>query len=344
MKFGGATFSKRQPLPPSLHPDDLPYVIIDNGISYLYYPRDKIATDEFTTVYFGEAFKGPRKVKDVVVKIVSADSYEETSQLKNENIVFGQLYNSAVRPYIPEIYLFRVSSGTRPYYTLISERVGPSLETFINKQLSIKTCLSILYQGIEALEALHNTGFVHDDIKSGNMCIGLSDPQNLKLIDLGLCMKFMESATGIPRYEDRDNGSPYYVSPDIWYGRNVQPVSRKHDLQSLLYVFLELYHGTLPWRSIRLEGVEYKFVAGRKKQIADQKQIFIVQQIDNILDPKAREILIYYYNLVWSTGPFDKPNYKKLKAAVKRYPGFTRDIILSRRNLYGNRKKNKGKS
>lgn len=339
MKFGGATLSRTQPVPPQVNPDDLPYVLMDNRISYLYYPKDRIATDEYTTVYFGEAFKGSRKVKDVVVKIVSADSFEETSQLKNENLVFQQLYKTAVSPYIPEVYVFRVSSSTRRHYTLISERVGPSLESFIDKQLSIKTCLSILYQGIEALEALHSTGYVHDDIKSGNMCIGLGDPQNLKLIDLGVSMKFMESASSVPRYEDRHNGSPYYVSPEIWYGRDLQPVSRKHDLQSLLYVILELYNGSLPWKSLRIEGAPYKYVAGIKKKIAEQKEIFIVREIYNISDRRAREILIYYYDFVWSLGPFQNPGYRNLKSAIRRYPGFTRDIVISRRNSHGYRKK-----
>ena len=37
------------------------------------------------------------------------------------------------------------------------------------------------------------------------------------------------------------------------------------------------------------------------------------------------------YTIVWNTGLFKKPPYKKLMNRIKRYPGFTRDIVISPR-------------
>jgi serine/threonine protein kinase len=231
------------------------------------------------------------------------------------------------------------SKPTDKYYTLIMQRVGPSIEQISkNKRLSALTCLAILYQAVEALQALHEENIVHGDIKPGNMCIGLRDPQNLKLIDLGISSRYSTDREAWPRLENRINGTPYYVSPEIWFGKDLAPVSRKHDLQSMLYTVLELYNGRLPWRDIKLEGIKWEQVAAARKQIADYKETAVVAEIDKIQDPFLVKVLINYFRNVWNLGARETPRYKKLMNGITRYPGFTRDIV-TRPAAFGKKRK-----
>ena len=283
-KFGGIVFSKNK------------NTISHYGFKIIYDPVSKIKTDPFTTIYFGEIF-GKTKIDNVVIKIVK-DSCKEQSQLKNELSIFMRTEGKEISRFIPKKYAF-ISNETESI--LVTENVGPSLEQLLKKvhRLPIQTCLSILYQGIEALQALNNAGFVHNDIKTGNICMSNG---NIKLIDFGITWKFAENKYGYQAMQNYINGSPYYVSPEIFYGKKSSPTSRKHDLQSLLYVILELANGTLKWKELHYL---------KRKQIADLKDVFIVSEIYKIPEP-FRNILIKYYNRVWNLKPYQAPDYKKL--------------------------------
>ena len=330
-KFGGLAVSKQL----SNLPFSGMHFMERWGLNYIYYEKDKIMSDPDTSIYFGRVTDNTgNKIDDIVVKVVSENS-REVEQLMNENNKLNIIETTSVAKYIPRKYDFIVPEYSHDNtYKLIMQRVGKSLESISAKQkISAKTCLSIMYQAIEALQALHEAGvgFAHNDIKPGNMCIGLKDPNNLKLIDLGISEQYSKLRENYPRVQNRINGSPYYVSPEIWYGKDFMPVSRKHDLQSLLYVILELYHGSLPWKNITMQGVNWSQVPAARKQIADYKDTAVVSEIDKIRDPEFVNVLIQYYTIVWNTGLFKKPGYKKLMNRIKRYPGFTRDIVISPR-------------
>jgi len=338
--FGGLAVSKMVKTLPKQ------YVLERHGRYYVYSEKDKIMSDPYTSIYFGKMldYTG-NPLDEVVVKIVSMKSLDEVNQVYNESSMLNIISDSRASKYIPVKYEYLPALYDK-YYVLIMQRVGPSIERLSkNKLFSAQTCLAILYQAIEALEALHEQNIVHSDIKPGNMCIGLRDPQNLKLIDLGISSRYSTGKEAWPRLENRINGTPYYVSPEIWFGKDFAPVSRKHDLQSMLYTVLELYNGRLPWRDIRLQDVKWEQVPALRKQIADYKETAVVAEIDKIQDPYLVNILINYYRSVWSLGARETPKYKKLMNGIRRYPGFTRDIdIITRTQSFGKKKKNKIKT
>jgi hypothetical protein len=112
-----------------------------------------------------------------------------------------------------------------------------------------------------------------------------------------------------------------YVTPDIFYLRGKAQLSRKHDLQSLLYVVLELANGTLKWKQDSKKV--YKDFMLQRKHIADLKDTFVVHEIDQISNQDFRNVLIYYYSYVWNLKVFQKPDYTRLLNRIKRVPGFT---------------------
>lgn len=335
-RFGGLAVSKMVKPLPGQHVIKTRY-----GYYYVYSEKDKIMSDPDTSIYFGTMLDHTGNYLDeVVVKIVNAHSFE-VDQIYNENIMLKAISETRASNYIPVMYEYLPPAKAEDkYYILIMQRVGPSIEQISkNKKLSALTCLAVLYQGVEALQALHEQNIVHSDIKPGNMCIGLRDPQNLKLIDLGISSRYSTGKEAWPRLENRINGSPYYVSPEIWFGKDLAPVSRKHDLQSLLYTVLELYNGKLAWRSVKLEGIKWEQVPAARKQIADYKETAVVAEIDKIQDAMLVNVLINYFRNVWSLGPRETPKYKKLLKSIRRYPGFTRDIVINTRPAaFGKRK------
>ena len=206
LRFGGIAPSKPKTI--------TEITIIDFGVKYTYSKKNKIQTDQHTAIYFGL-----RNGKDnVVIKIVK-DSYTEVSQLMNERNVYYYLQPGK---HFPKFYTFIPPKENGPMeYTLITEQFGPSLENLLEryKKMDLPFCLNVLYQGIEALEQLHSIGYVHNDIKTGNMCIGLNDPENIKLIDFGITWRYPENKKDYSKALHKITGTPYYVSPEIFYGK-----------------------------------------------------------------------------------------------------------------------------
>jgi serine/threonine protein kinase len=299
--------------------------IHDYDVYYEYDPtQNRIVTDEYTSVYFGKQYdKDGNELNDVAVKIVE-NNETEISQVMTENSVLKRI-ESSTNPYpscIPKLYAFKVQY---PKYILITERFGPSLEALLKKRgkFSPSECVSILYKGIVALKVLHETGFVHNDIKPGNLCMGLHDPDNLKIIDFGISWTYPISKNDFSIPHNKINGTPYYVTPEIFHGKNKAVVSRHHDLQNLLYVILELANGYLPWKSVNLKGVSHHNWMSQRKEIADSKEIMVLSQIDKIADEHCRKILVEYFRIVfdskWRNNPYTRPDYTKLEKLCIRY-------------------------
>lgn len=78
---------------------------------------------------------------------------------------------------------------------MIMDLLGKSLDYHFSqnsKKFSLKTVVKIGIQLIDRIEALHQRGFLHRDIKPDNIMVGLNEKSNtIYLIDLGLSKRFM---------------------------------------------------------------------------------------------------------------------------------------------------------
>ena len=58
---------------------------------------------------------------------------------------------------------------------IVMQRLGKSMQSFIkkyNKKLSLKTIIHISIQLINRLQAVHDLGFVYNDLKPDNILVG----------------------------------------------------------------------------------------------------------------------------------------------------------------------------
>uniref|UniRef100_A0A915PIY7 non-specific serine/threonine protein kinase n=1 Tax=Setaria digitata TaxID=48799 RepID=A0A915PIY7_9BILA len=136
---------------------------------------------------------------------------------------------------------------------------------------SFETTLRIAVHCLFAIKLLHEIGFVHRDVKPGNMVIGINgrDCRTIFMIDYGMVRSFVledsnkKVALRKPRKRVLLRGTLRYCSPNV-HRRMEQ--GRNDDLLSLLYMLIELCSG-LPWNSIKDEKVLLKM----KESIAADK-------------------------------------------------------------------------
>ena len=107
--------------------------------------------------------------------------------------------------------------------------------------VSIRKALDIITQAAEALEAAHNKGILHRDVKSANIMVSMEG--NVKVMDFGLA--HLEERSQLTR-TGTTMGTLAYSSPEQLVG---SPVDRRSEIFSLGVVFYELLTGQLPFKS-----------------------------------------------------------------------------------------------
>jgi len=135
---------------------------------------------------------------------------------------------------------------------LVMPRYGTDLQTVLDdskSSLSLESASSIATQIINSLEYLHSMGYVHKDLKGNNMIFtrdqsGVND--KIFLVDYGLASRYIHMGIHRPFEPDARSaheGTLEYVSRDGHLGC----VSRRGDMECMVYVIIEWLGGTLPW-------------------------------------------------------------------------------------------------
>ena len=134
---------------------------------------------------------------------------------------------------------------------MVTDLLGPTLEDLFRlcgRKFSLKTTLMLFYQMLDRVGHIHDTQFIHKDIKPENMLMGMGDDSNtLFLIDYGISRSFIDPKTNkhIPFVTYRNLvGTCRYVSYNSHKGFEL---SRRDDLISIGYVAINWVKGKLPW-------------------------------------------------------------------------------------------------
>ncbi|KRX49417.1 putative serine/threonine-protein kinase [Trichinella murrelli] len=166
---------------------------------------------------------------------------------ENEVQILQKFMNSGSR-HCPKLFY---SSKDDMYVYISMEILGVPLKTYRYKSKRKKlstACVSLIaIQCIEALRDLHEAGYLHLDLSPTNLLLGLdSDANRIFLIDFGLSKAITDDCCYFTT--DHFFGTQCYASISM---HNLQPIGRKDDLLSLLYVLTELLTGSLPWETVK---------------------------------------------------------------------------------------------
>jgi len=134
---------------------------------------------------------------------------------------------------------------------------GPNLEQYLREyrgqRIPWREALALLLPALAALHAVHQQGYVHRDIKTGNILITrpAGHPATAIVIDLGLVKpdRALRTADSPPTTEvGRMLCTPGYTSPEQAAGH---PVDRRSDIYSMAITLYRVLAGRLPFHDAR---------------------------------------------------------------------------------------------
>ena len=246
--------------------------------------------------------------EEVAVKL------EHISQTKKKKLDFEykclkHLQNNSMMPKV----MYYGQEGE--YHVLVMELLGPSLEdlfTFCQKKFSLKTGCLLADQMISCIEHIHENDIVHRDIKPTNVVMGLGVRYNVvNIIDFGLAKRLTNSKTSkhISFRDDHKHlvGTPLFASINAHHGIEI---SRRDDLESILYCLIYLIKGELPWSKKCNSATTEE---SRLEEVKIIKLSTPVEQLCYTLPPEFRTFLNYCRSLQFK----DRPNYAYLRQLIK---------------------------
>jgi len=151
-----------------------------------------------------------------------------------------------------------ISSGKKEKYSyMVMTLFGASLYRLFKRckrHFTISTQVRLGIQILYGLKQLHEVGYIHRDIKPGNLAVGREGPEArmLHLLDFGLAREYVLRIDGKveirrPREHARFRGTSRYCSSTV-HSRSEQ--GRSDDLWSMMYVIAEM-RGELPWVNLK---------------------------------------------------------------------------------------------
>jgi serine/threonine protein kinase len=202
----------------------------------------KLGVGGMGVVYEAEDTRLPRRVALKFLSQELVGDPEASRRLQREADIIARLNH----PNICTIYEIDEHEGGR---FIVMERVnGQNLKLHMARTtLSDQEIVDMARQVAMALQAAHEEGIVHRDIKPGNIMVG--DDGVVKVLDFGLARRFMMPETGeVTMYGSTIPGRPLgtanYMAPErIAQG----PLDPRSDLFSLGVVIYEMATGRLPF-------------------------------------------------------------------------------------------------
>lgn len=175
--------------------------------------------------------------RSVALKVMSASLSHETAYTKRflkEARIIAQLNH----PNIIVIYDYGVEDSQ--HFITMEHLTGGSLVKKIQQGMTVRSAVGVLQDLARALGFAHARGYIHRDIKPGNILF--REDGSTVLSDFGLAKGVSEAtqltASGIAM------GTPAYMSPEQAYG---DEVDARSDLYSLGCVFYFMLTGSKPF-------------------------------------------------------------------------------------------------
>lgn len=138
------------------------------------------------------------------------------------------------------VAIYDVHAGSRPYIVMECAE-GLPLNRYVKEEATtifVSDLLEVIGQICQGLDAAHDQGIVHRDIKPGNILIS-SDSQQVKIMDFGIARVIDRASV---THEGSMLGTPYYMSPEQIQGKDVTTAADLYSLGCIVYRLLTGKH------------------------------------------------------------------------------------------------------
>jgi len=153
-------------------------------------------------------------------------------------------------------------------------------------QLTIENCLSYAIQIAEGLQAAHEKGIVHRDIKSANIMIIPPPREQAKIMDFGLAKMGQEH---LLTRVGQTLGTVAYMSPEQARG---DELDQRTDIWSFGVVLYEMLTGQLPFKGFYEQAIIYSILHEAPEPVAKlnpQTPEHIVRLVEKALQKKPAD-------------------------------------------------------
>jgi serine/threonine-protein kinase len=205
----------------------------------------------------GEVYAGHHPVigKKVAIKVLLATSEEAAERFTRE----ARAVNQVDHPNVIDVFAYgRLDDGR--LYLVMDLAPGKSLRARLaDGALPAADALAILEPIAEALDAAHERGVVHRDLKPDNIMVagGADDAFRVFVLDFGIA-KLVSSAgaaklgNGTLTGQGTWLGTPAYMAPEQWSTDGAGPASDRYALGVIAF---ELLSGSLPFAAASVPGM-----------------------------------------------------------------------------------------
>jgi serine/threonine protein kinase len=203
----------------------------------------KLGTGGMGVVYEAEDTRLPRRVALKFLSEELASDADAARRFAREAATIALLSHPNI------CTIFEIDTYEGRQFIAMERLDGVNLKTHMSRQrLSTTEVAQIALQITDALDAAHQKGIVHRDIKPGNVIVG--DSGHVKVLDFGLARRFRladdTEGAGLmgSTLPGRPLGTANYMAPE----RILQmPLDPRSDLFSLGVVMFEMATGRLPF-------------------------------------------------------------------------------------------------
>ncbi len=199
----------------------------------------KLGEGGMGTVYLAHDLQLDRKVAIKILASSLAGDSELVTRFERE----ARMTASLEHPNIVPVYAVGEMEG-RPFIVM-KKLEGRTLAAYLREcgALSGDELMALMRQLCSGLDFIHARGFIHRDIKSGNIFIG---PDGLAtILDFGI-LRSSENAEALTR-TGMVMGTPQYMSPEQALG--AREIDHRADLYALAVLLFECLTGTLPFEA-----------------------------------------------------------------------------------------------